>query len=151
VIDEVWLYTDGAARGNPGPAAAGFRILDPVGGLLFEHEESLGTRTNNQAEYEALIRGLEACHVYTSRRVRVGSDSSLLVNQMNRVWRVKNPDLRELQARALEAAAAFGEVRYDHYPRTHPEIVTVDQALRQLLDLEARGGSGRQARTRRSS
>jgi ribonuclease HI len=145
VLDEVWLYTDGAARGNPGPAAAGFRILGPSGDLLFEHEESLGRRTNNQAEYEALIRGLEACHVYTQRRVRVGSDSSLLVNQMTGAWRVKNPNLRDLHTRARAAAAVFEEVQYDHHPRTYPEIARVDRALNQLLDLEARGGSSEAA------
>jgi ribonuclease HI len=57
MLEEVWLYTDGAARGNPGPAAAGFRILKSGGELLFEHAESLGNRTNNQAEYAALISG----------------------------------------------------------------------------------------------
>jgi ribonuclease HI len=145
VLEEVWLYTDGAARGNPGPAAAGFRILGPSGELLFEHEESLGRRTNNQAEYEALIRGLEACHLYTQRGVRVGSDSKLLVNQMNAAWRVRNSDLRDLHAKARAAAAGFEEVRYDHHPRAHPEIATVDRALNQLLDLEARGGSGEAA------
>ena len=139
--EEVWLYTDGAARGNPGPAAAGFRILGPAGQLLFEHEESLGERTNNQAEYTALILGLEAIHAYTTGRVTVGSDSQLMVKQMNGAWRVKDPELRTLHAEAHARAARLREVRYEHHPRSHPEIASVDQALNRLLDLEARGGA----------
>jgi ribonuclease HI len=141
MLDEVWLYTDGAARGNPGPAAAGFRILGPSGQLLFEHEESLGERTNNQAEYAALILGLEAIYPYTKGRVTVGSDSQLMVNQMNRAWRVKDPELRTLHTDAHARAARFREVHYEHHPRSHPEIAAVDQALNRLLDLEARGRS----------
>jgi ribonuclease HI len=135
-MNEVWLYTDGAARGNPGPAAAGFRILTSLGELLLEHEESLGDKTNNQAEYAALIVGLEACRTYTRTRVRVGSDSKLLVKQMTGEWRVKNIELQALQAVARARTGAFREVQYNHYSRTHPEISAVDRALNRLLDLE---------------
>ena len=145
MLEEVWLYTDGAARGNPGPAAAGFRILGPSGQLLFEHEESLGERTNNQAEYAALILGLEAIHPSTKGRVTVGSDSQLMVNQMNGGWRVKDPVLRTLYTDARARAARFREVRYEHHSRSHAEIAAVDQALNRLLDLEARGRPSRPA------
>jgi ribonuclease HI len=76
--DEILLYTDGAARGNPGLAAAGFRILTSSEDLLEERAEPIGQKTNNQAEYIALIRGLRSCGTYTRGRVRVGSDSLLL-------------------------------------------------------------------------
>jgi ribonuclease HI len=145
MLEEVWLYTDGAARGNPGPAAAGFRLLGPSGELLFEHEESLCVKTNNQAEYAALVRGLEAAHAYTNDRVTVGSDSQLMVNQMNGAWRVKDPELRALHTDAHARAARFRAVRYEHHHRSHPEITAVDQTLNRLLDLEARGGSSRAA------
>jgi ribonuclease HI len=145
MVDEVRLYTDGAARGNPGPAAAGFRVLSAAGELLSEHEETLGNRTNNQAEYTALILGLEACQAYTRGRVAVGSDSKLLVEQMSGVWRVKEPELRRLQAEAQDKAARFQNVQYRHYPRTHAEIAKVDQALNRLLDLDASGSSPRAA------
>jgi ribonuclease HI len=141
MLEEVWLYTDGAARGNPGPAAAGFRILGPSGELLFEHQECLGEKTNNQAEYAALILGLKASHDYAKDRVTVGSDSKLIVNQMNGEWRVRDPELRTLHADARAGAARFREVAYEHHPRSHPEIAAVDQALNRLLDLEARAGS----------
>jgi ribonuclease HI len=141
MFEEVWLYTDGAARGNPGPAAAGFRILKSDEELLFEHAESLGNRTNNQAEYAALISGLKACRAYTPDRVRVGSDSELMVNQMRGAWRVKHPELRRLLEEAQAQAAGFQEVSYHHYRRSHPQIAEVDQALNRLLDLEARPSS----------
>ena len=139
MLEEAWLYTDGAARGNPGPAAAGFRILSSSGELLFEHEESLGRKTNNQAEYLALTLGLEASHAYTHGRVTVASDSNLIVQQMKGEWRVKNPELRTLYREAQAKAAGFREVRYEHHPRSNPEIASVDRALNRLLDLEARG------------
>jgi ribonuclease HI len=137
MVDEVVLYTDGAARGNPGPAAAGFRILGPSGELLFEHEESLGERTNNQAEYAALVLGLEASRAYTKGRITVGSDSKLVVHQMRGDWRVKDPELRALQTDAQTKAARFREVQYAYHRRSHPEIAAVDRALNRLLDLEA--------------
>jgi ribonuclease HI len=137
MLEAVLLYTDGAARGNPGPAAAGFRILTSSGELLFEHEESLAEKTNNQAEYAALISGLKACNAYTRNRVRVGSDSTLMVNQMRRAWRVKHPELRRLHEEARTQAASFQEVSYDHHRPSHPEIAAVDRALNRLLDLEA--------------
>ena len=138
MLDAVWLYTDGAARGNPGPAAAGFRILGPFEELLFEHEESLGERTNNQAEYAALILGLEASRAYTAGVVSVGSDSNLLVQQMKGAWRVKHPELHALHNEAREKVARFHDVQFEHHPRTHAEIAKVDQALNRLLDWEAR-------------
>ena len=137
MLDEVWLYTDGASRGNPGPAAAGFRILKSDYELLFEHAEPLGNRTNNQAEYIALIGGLKACHSYTRNRVRVWSDSQLMVNQMRGAWRVNLPELRRLHQEARAQAASFQEVSYDHHRRSHPEIAKVDWALNRLLDLES--------------
>ena len=143
MIDEVLLYTDGAARRNPGPAAGGFRILTSSGQLLFEHEESLGEKTNNQAEYAALVLGLEASKAYTLGRVTVVSDSKLLVQQMRGECRVKDPVLRTLHADARGRAARFREVGYEHRSRTHPEIATVDRALNRLLNLEAQGSPTR--------
>jgi ribonuclease HI len=145
MIDEVLLYTDGAARRNPGPAAGGFRILSAAGQLLFEHEESLGDKTNNQAEYAALILGLEASKAYTLGRVTVGSESKLMVQQMRGESRVKDPALRTLHGEARAKAARFREVRYEHQPRSHPEITAVDRALNRLLDLEGQGSSPRAA------
>jgi ribonuclease HI len=134
MYDEIFLFTDGAARQNPGPAAAGFRILTPGADLLEVSAEPIGQKTNNEAEYIALIRGLRSCRAHTRRRVRVGSDSQLLVQQMQRVWRVREPRLEALQREAMAEAASFEEVSYRYYPRSHPEIARVDRSLKDLLD-----------------
>ena len=141
--DEVWLYTDGAARGNPGPAAAGYRVVTVADQLLRSQVDRLGHRTNNQAEYAALIAGLEACQFFTSGRVRVGSDSQLMVNQMNGTWRVREPELRSLYEAAMDRARRFAEVEYQHYPRPHQNITAVDRELNALLDgnFGLKGGS----------
>jgi ribonuclease HI len=129
MLEEVWLYSDGATRGNPGPAAAGYRILGAGEEVLAEHEETLGERTNNQAEYAGLIGGLEACRDFTTGRVRVGSDSELVVNQMKGLWRVKQPGLERLHEAARALAAGFADVQVSHYRRSHPQIARVDRAL----------------------
>jgi ribonuclease HI len=132
--DEVWLFTDGAARGNPGPAAAGFRIISRERRVLAEDAAAFGIATNNQAEYQALILGLQACREFTSGRVRVGSDSELVVNQMRGLSRVKDQHLRAMQQKAALSATYFSEVLYRHFPRTHPDITRVDRLLNDLLD-----------------
>lgn len=142
MLDEVWLYADGAARRNPGPAAAGYCILNAAEQVLVEHAETLGDRTNNQAEYAALIGGLEACRAFTRRRVRVGSDSELVVNQMKGLWRVNHPELRLLHEAAQALTVGFSEVHFTHHPRSHSDIARVDRALNELLDREDRERSG---------
>jgi ribonuclease HI len=136
------LYTDGAARGNPGPAAAGYRIVDRRGQLIAEDAEGLGRKTNNQAEYAGLIVGLKACRKYTGGRVRVGSDSELMMNHMRGIWKVKHPDLLPLYQEARTQVASFQEVLFNPYPRSHPEIARVDRALNELLDREVSESSG---------
>lgn len=134
MMDEVFLFTDGAARGNPGAAAAGYQIASVTADVLHTHAELLGHRTNNQAEYAALIAGLDACRAFTRERVRVGSDCQLMVNQMNGTWKVKHPELRPLYDVAKDRARQFDQVEYRHYPRSHPNIAAVDRELNALLD-----------------
>ena len=106
--DGTWdLLVDGASRGNPGPAAAGVLITDPNGLVLFEEGRPLGRTTNNQAEYLALHIALREAAALDARRVRVRTDSQLLVRQMNGQYRVKNPALQGLHAEAQRLAAAF--------------------------------------------
>jgi ribonuclease HI len=136
----VGLYTDGAARGNPGPAAIGFLVLDATGGLLEQHAECIGRATNNEAEYSALIAGLMACVQFTKGRVQCVSDSELMVRQLTGVYRTKNLRLRELQDEVREVEAAFGEVTYTHRPRTEPHIARVDRLVNAALDAAERGG-----------
>lgn len=111
------IYTDGAARGNPGPAGAGVRIEGPDGAALAEIAEYLGETTNNVAEYRALLLGLERAQALGAREIEVRSDSELLVRQMTGAYKVRNEGLRPLVARAHALADAFTSVDYVHVRR----------------------------------
>jgi ribonuclease HI len=132
--EEVWLYTDGASRGNPGPAAIGFLVTDSKGGLLSEHAECIGRATNNEAEYHALITALAACARFKGARVRCISDSELMVRQLTGEYRTKEPRFREFQDEVRRAEAAFREVTYAHRPRSDPHILRVDRLANAALD-----------------
>ena len=114
--DAVRLWVDGGSRGNPGPAATGYRIEDADGVVLAEAGETIGVATNNVAEYRALIAGLRAAAELGAREVEVRADSQLLMRQMTGAYRVKNAALRELWLEARRVASAFERVRYRRDP-----------------------------------
>ena len=111
------VWTDGAARGNPGPAGIGVQITDADGTVIAEIAEGIGIATNNVAEYTAAIRGLERAAELHARDVLLRSDSRLIVEQLAGRYKVKNPRLQELHARARMLAAGLPRVRYEHVPR----------------------------------
>ena len=93
------LFTDGGARGNPGPAALGYVLEAEDGTVLAAHGEAIGVATNNVAEYRALVAGLERAAELKVGEVEVVSDSELLVKQMTGEYRVKNEALRSSRSR----------------------------------------------------
>jgi ribonuclease HI len=111
------LYTDGAARGNPGPAGAGVHIETRDGGVVDEIAEYLGETTNNVAEYRALLLALERARDLGGREIEIRSDSELMVRQMTGRYRVRNSALLPLYERASELASAFASVAYVHVRR----------------------------------
>lgn len=111
------LYADGAARGNPGPAGAGAVLFDESGAVLAELSRPLGRATNNVAEYEALILGLEEAKRRGVDRIDVRMDSMLVVRQMQGLWKIKHPGLRPLALRAGALLAEFPSRRIEHVPR----------------------------------
>ena len=116
-MSDAWtIHIDGAARGNPGPAACAFVIARP-GAAPLEVASLLGEATNNVAEYTALIRALERAAELGGRNLTVFSDSELLVKQMNGEYRVKNADLRALYDQARELVKAFDRVALQHVRR----------------------------------
>ena len=115
--DEMVAYIDGGARGNPGPAGFGVRIERPDGVLLDELRESIGVATNNVAEYSGLLAALEWARAHGCRRLRVRSDSLLLVQQMLGRYKVKNAGLQPLHAAARRLASGIGNVTFEHVPR----------------------------------
>jgi ribonuclease H / adenosylcobalamin/alpha-ribazole phosphatase len=115
--DEMVVWTDGGARGNPGPAGFGVVVMTPGGTVLAQLAEGIGWATNNVAEYRGVIAGLEQALALGGRRVRVRADSLLVVNQQNGLWKVRNPALRELWAETRRLAGQFERVIWEHVPR----------------------------------
>jgi ribonuclease HI len=113
----VIVYTDGAARGNPGPAGIGVVVTDGRGRTVAEIAEGIGPATNNVAEYRAVLAGLEAAAELGARTILVRSDSRLLVEQLSGRFRVKNPRLIRLHEEARGLMKGFREVRFEHVPR----------------------------------
>ena len=119
------IYCDGASRGNPGDAAAGVAIRTRLGDLLGTVSLYLGRRTNNQAEYAALLAGILSAQVMGLTDVEFRLDSELVVKQMNGEYRIKNASLRELANRVREEAARLShwtgagqaDVKYVYIPR----------------------------------
>jgi ribonuclease H / adenosylcobalamin/alpha-ribazole phosphatase len=126
------LYTDGGARGNPGPAAYGYVLEADDGTILEAHGETIGVATNNVAEYSALLAGLAKALELGLDEVDVISDSELLVKQMNGEYRVKNPALIDLSLEAARLAREIGQVRYSAVRRTENELA--DQLVNEALD-----------------
>ena len=108
------IYTDGGARGNPGPAAIGVVIKDALGKTLAEYGEYLGRQTNNYAEYSALISALKKAKELGATEVECILDSELVTKQMNRQYKVKEPTLQKLFIQAFNAASAFKKISFKH-------------------------------------
>jgi len=128
------LFTDGGARGNPGPAAAAYVLEAEDGTMLAAHGEAIGVATNNVAEYRALVAGLEKALEFGVNDLEVVSDSELLVKQMSGEYRIKNAALIELSLRAARVARALGDVRYTAVRREHNELA--DRLVNEALDAD---------------
>ena len=132
------VYTDGASRGNPGPAAIGYAIFNSSGKCLERSGRYVGEHTNNEAEYEALIWALERAGTITRDSVKFHSDSELVVHQVNGVYQVKKEHLREYVDRIQMAVKGFQSFRLVYVPRENPRIVLVDGIVNKVLDEETR-------------
>lgn len=126
------LYSDGAARGNPGPAAAGAVVFDDKGEVLAEISQALGQTTNNVAEYRALIAGLEKGHELGVTDIDVRLDSELIVRQIEGRYRVKNAGLIPLYRKATDLLTGFRSYSIKHVPRE--ENKHADRLANQALD-----------------
>lgn len=128
---KVNLYTDGGARGNPGPAAAGIVIKDEKNDLIESSGKYLGELTNNQAEYQALIFGLSEVKKTGASEVNVFMDSQLIVNQLNHKFKVKDKDLASLFVKVWNLTLAFKKVSWQHITRDKNKLADfeVNKAL----------------------
>jgi ribonuclease HI len=129
------LWTDGGARGNPGPAAYAYVLEAGDGTVLDARGEAIGHATNNVAEYSALVAGLRRAAELGVTALELRSDSELMVKQMRGEYRVKNRDLQELFLDASRAARAVGAVTYTHVRREHNELA--DRLVNEALDAAA--------------
>ena len=126
------LFTDGGARGNPGPAAAAYVLETDDGTVLDARGETIGVATNNVAEYRALLAGLARALELGVDELEVVSDSELLVRQMTGEYRVKNAALIELSREAARLAREIGEVTYSAVRRVENELA--DSLVNEALD-----------------
>jgi ribonuclease HI len=136
-LKEAKLYADGGSRGNPGPSASGFAVMNMDGQIVVKKGVYLGVTTNNQAEYQALKLGLEEARDMGVREVHVYMDSLLVVNQMLGIFKVKNRDLWPIHESIKETASTFKHVSYTHVPRELNKVA--DGAVNEALDEAAKG------------
>ncbi|MCP4574295.1 MAG: ribonuclease HI family protein [bacterium] len=111
------VHTDGASRGNPGPASIGVVFGDAAGEPVCVHGEAIGRATNNVAEYRAVVAALEHCKRWKIKRVYLHMDSELIVRQLHGTYRVKSPDLRPLYQQVVFLSRDLAEFRVRHIKR----------------------------------
>ena len=114
--DIIEIYIDGAARGNPGESGIGVLIKESDRNRR-EIKKYLGTKTNNQAEYTALITALESAQDLRDKPIRVFTDSMLVANQINGLWKVKHSEIIPLNNRAKELFKKYSNITIEHIPR----------------------------------
>ena len=130
---KVIIFTDGAAEPNPGPAAIGAIIKDGKGRLITSISRHIGTTTNNQAEYRAIIAALEKAIKLGATHVEVNSDSELAVRQINGRYRVKNAALRPLYQQVKQLQSLLEGFTITHIPRE--QNTEADKLTSAALDL----------------
>lgn len=126
------IYTDGGARGNPGPAAAGIVIFDKQGKLIGKYSKFLGKATNNQAEYQAVIFALEKAKELKGEVLKLFIDSDIIVNQLNQKYKIKNQGLASFFVKIWNAAQNFKSISYTYIPREQNKLA--DREVNLCLD-----------------
>lgn len=116
-VKKVIIYTDGAARGNPGPASIGAIIKDETGNVMARLSRRIGITTNNQAEYRAVITALEKAVSLGAKYVILKSDSELVVKQINGRYKIKNAALRPLYQEVVKLTGSLESFTISYIPR----------------------------------
>jgi len=116
-VNRVIICTDGASRGNPGPAAIGATIKDEQGKLIGRISQRIGWATNNQAEYRAIIAALEEATRLGAKQVKINSDSQLVVRQINGEYRVKKAALKPLYQQVKKLLSSLDSFTITYIPR----------------------------------
>ena len=125
------VYTDGGARGNPGPAASGF-VIYKGGEIIAREGKYLGVATNNQAEYNAILLGLEKAQNLKITELDCFLDSELVVKQLKLEYKVKNKDLAAIFLKAWNLSKKFKRIKFHHIPREKNK--EADKVVNEILD-----------------
>lgn len=125
------IYTDGGARGNPGPAGIGV-VIWQGNKLVGTYSKYIGKATNNQAEYQAVILALEQARRIKAEELEFYMDSEIAVNQLNRKFKIKNGELGSLFVKAWNMMIGFKSVRFHHIPREKNK--EADKLVNQVID-----------------
>ena len=137
------IYSDGGARGNPGPAAIAFLIISENGQVLTVNSRCIGPHTNNQAEYKALLWALESAVALNAEEVICHLDSQLVVKQLTGEYTVKNFELKKLWTKIGELNRHFKKVSFVSVPRTNIQIQKADTLVNEALDNEIKWHRGK--------
>jgi ribonuclease HI len=134
MLNKLVIYTDGGARGNPGPAASAFVIYDDKKELIEKGGKYLGKTTNNQAEYRAIILALGRAKDLGAKEIEFFLDSELAVKQLNREYKVRDPDLAPLFLKIWNLSIGFKKITYTHVSRERNK--EADATVNEILDKE---------------
>src|ERR1700760_5111841 len=131
-MGKLTVSVDGGARGNPGPAAIGVVVRNDAGAVVEQVGETIGTATNNVAEYRALLRGIELAAAHGADEVELIGDSELIVRQIEGRYKVKHADMKELHAQAKKMLAGFDSRAIGHVKRV--QNAGADKLVNEALD-----------------
>ncbi|MCW3982948.1 MAG: ribonuclease HI family protein [Candidatus Bathyarchaeota archaeon] len=132
------VFSDGGARGNPGPAAIAFIATTESGVTVKADSRYIGIHTNNQAEYQALLLALKYASEQKASQVTCHLDSELVTKQLNGEYAIKNYELQQLFAQVQGFKNCFKKIAFVHVPRSHPMIQRADALVNKTLDEEAK-------------
>ncbi len=138
MIQPLRIYSDGGARGNPGSAAIAFVALNEQGEIVKSNSRFIGIRTNNQAEYEALLMALQFAIEVGAEEVVCHLDSELVAKQLNGQYSVKDHELQQLWRKVTQLKGCFKKISFVNVPREHPQIQVADELVNETLDQETR-------------
>lgn len=130
--DKIITYSDGGSRGNPGPSASGFVLMDERSQIIYEGGSFLGHTTNNVAEYTAVYEALTKAHEFGASVVDMRMDSQLVANQMNGIYKIKHPDLQVIHHKIQELSGNFQRVSYSYVAREYNKLA--DGMVNKILD-----------------
>ncbi|GIV10026.1 MAG: hypothetical protein KatS3mg019_2117 [Fimbriimonadales bacterium] len=130
-MKKFYLYTDGSSLGNPGSAGIAYLLLSEAGEIIDRGQEAIGNATNNQAEYRALLKGLEAARAAGAQQLEWFSDSELLVKQWTGAYKIRDSHLRQLMRRAKALAQGVEVIPHAAPRNSLPEMAHVDALARE--------------------